>query len=428
MDIIQSFWSKPAFHENQNFKNNRKFGGWLEYKYFLMSNCLSFLTLNKYHSKVKLYTDSKGYDIFINQLGLPYHDVSLVLDELKNEDHRLWVLGKLKTIALQEKPFIHVDNDIYIWDALPVKNETDYLIAQSKHPVPKTYQDSLLEVNKHFVNVPKQLKKNVFEYENIVNIGLLGGNDISFFQNYCTKAYSFLEVNKSNLEKINIGSFNQILDEFFISCLLNERKNVCYYIDSSKESVAYDSVLRFHLVPIIDKYIHLVGFAKQNKFACQQLELRLKYEFPDAHKKVISVLQSSGLAENMDAYDSLKENRTYKAIKKLYTSELGDIKNTKIQLYDNFKLKIKKNESELNEDSYILIEKNPFSKKEIQTNLKNRDKLLFYFEEPTSINEVIENIGNDMEGLSFKEQMDIEENILDIIFEKIILLGILEFK
>src|SRR5437867_638827 len=113
MKIIQSFWSKPAFHNFQNYDNSRKFGGWLDYKSFLTSIAFSCLTLKKYNGSITLYTDDAGYDIFINQLKLPYDDVHLTLNELAEEDHRLWILGKLKAINAQSEPFLHVDNDIF---------------------------------------------------------------------------------------------------------------------------------------------------------------------------------------------------------------------------------------------------------------------------------------------------------------------------
>ena len=160
MKIIHSFWSKPSLHtQKQEFSNNRKFGGWLEYKYFLMSNCLSLLTLKRENSNVDLYTDNHGYDILIHQLGLPYGDVSLILNELENEDHRLWILGKIKVIELQEKPFIHVDNDVFTWAPFPKSNLNDHLIVQSKHPVPDIYKRALLEVQQKLKNIPPPFKE-----------------------------------------------------------------------------------------------------------------------------------------------------------------------------------------------------------------------------------------------------------------------------
>ncbi|HEY6900432.1 MAG TPA: DUF6734 family protein, partial [Puia sp.] len=136
MKILHSFWSKPAFHEQQEYENSRKFGGWLNYKYFLLSSCYSCLTARRHHKAIDLYTDSKGYDLFIDMLNLPYNDVSTSLDELTDKDHQLWVLGKLRAIEQQRSPFIHIDNDVFLWDRLPLRSDSSFLIAQGPVPMP----------------------------------------------------------------------------------------------------------------------------------------------------------------------------------------------------------------------------------------------------------------------------------------------------
>ncbi|MBF4518771.1 hypothetical protein IRZ71_20645 [Flavobacterium sp. ANB] len=424
MKIIHSFWSKPTLHkQKQEFSNNRKFGGWLEYKYFLMSNCLSLLTLKRENSNVDLYTDDHGYDILINQLGLPYGDVSLILNELENEDHRLWILGKIKVIELQEKPFIHVDNDVFTWAPFPKSNLNDHLIVQSKHPVPDIYKTALMEVQQKLKSIPSHLKKNVNEYLFNANVGIVGGNDIEFFQNWCKMAKKFLKENMNQIINLeNIGYFNQIIEEFSISCMLSERKNVTYLIDCSKDINDLDSVLRFHFIPFIDKYIHLVGIAKHNKIACNQLELRLKYEFPEYHKKVMDIMDSMDYEDSSSTYERMKSDRIFKALPKVYHYKYEEIKTIKIKLYDNFSI-----HEEGDEENFFLIEIDPFSGKEIQKILlEGTDQLMYYFTESLSINELIEIIRGDFQNINEIEFKQLEENILSMVFEEILMIGSLE--
>lgn len=424
MKIIHSFWSKPSLHkQKQEFSNNRKFGGWLEYKYFLMSNCLSLLTLKRENSNVDLYTDNHGYDILINQLGLPYGDVSLVLNELEHEDHRLWILGKIKVIELQEKPFIHVDNDVFTWAPFPKSNLNDHLIVQSKHPVPDIYKTALSEVQQKLKSIPSHLKKNVNEYLFNANVGIVGGNDIEFFQNWCEMAKIFLEKNMNQIVNLeNIGYFNQIIEEFSISCMLSERKNVTYLIDCSKDINDLDSVLRFHFIPLIDKYIHLVGIAKQNKIACNQLELRLKYEFPEYHKKVMDIMDSMDYEDSRSSYEKIKFDRIFKSLKKVYHYKYDEIKTIRIKLYDNFSIY-----EEGEEENTYLIERDPFSGKEIQkVLLEGTDQLMYYFAESISINNLIEIIKEDFKNTTEIEFKQLEENILSLVFEEILMIGSLE--
>lgn len=424
MKIIHSFWSKPSLYkQKQNFSNNRKFGGWLDYKYFLMSNCLSVLSLRREHSNVDLYTDNHGYDILINQLGLPYGDVSLILNNLENEDHRLWILGKIKVIELQEKPFIHVDNDVFTWSPFPKSNRNDHLIVQSKHPVPDIYKTALLEVQQKLKNIPPHLNKNINTYNFNANVGIVGGNDIGFFQNWCDMAKEFLKVNMDQIINLeNIGYFNQIIEEFSISCMLSERKNVTYLIDCSKDANVLDSVLRFHLVPFIDRYIHLVGLAKHSEIASNQLELRLKYEFPEYHRKVMDILHSMDYKDTTSSYEKLKSNRISSSLEKVYRSTYEEIKTLKIKLYDNFSIY-----EEESEENFYLVEMDSFLGNEIQkTLLKGTSKLMCYFTEPLSLNELIEMIKEDLQFANEFEVRQVEENIVSMVFEEVLMVSSLE--
>src|ERR1700754_1481385 len=150
MKIVQSFWSKPSFHAHQGYSNARPFGGWLNFRYFVLSTSYSCLTLRKYNKEIDLFTDSKGYSLFIDDLKLPYDYASSKLDTLENEDHRLWIRGKMMAIEAQQKPFIHVDNDVFVWEAFPNNNPAGYLTAQSIVAMSPEYKNSLNEVHTNF--------------------------------------------------------------------------------------------------------------------------------------------------------------------------------------------------------------------------------------------------------------------------------------
>src|ERR1041384_5351568 len=66
MKIIQSFWSKPSFHSMQNYTNARRFGGWLNFRYFMISTALSCLTIRKHQGNIDLVTDDNGKGLFID--------------------------------------------------------------------------------------------------------------------------------------------------------------------------------------------------------------------------------------------------------------------------------------------------------------------------------------------------------------------------
>lgn len=426
MKIVHSFWSKPSFHGNQNYENSRKFGGWLSYKYFLLSTCFSCLTLRKHHGQVDFYSDSKGEEVFIKQLDLPYSNVSTVLNELEGEDHRLWVLGKLKVIKLQTKPFIHVDNDVFIWESLPINMLSNSLLAQSKHLLPSAYKSNLKGVFDNFNHIPKCLAKVPTNSTTIANIGIIGGTNIDFFQEYCETAYKFLNENLENLPKINIGGFNQIMDEYLFTCLANELEHdVRFFINNTQcdnpNIDPYQHVLRFHLVPLIDKYIHVVGTAKQNAYACEQLELRLKYQFPEYYKRISEAIRNfyPDLMA-IDSYESIRnrERQVYKAISVISTHNIEEISKMKFQLIDDLVLLESKDEHGI---SYSARTMNLITGEESYEKLHGSDTILAYFNSPVSINELLEIFENDYGLVEQNEFQQLKENVISTVLEKFVI-------
>ncbi|MCX2485017.1 DUF6734 family protein [Pedobacter sp. MR2016-24] len=421
MKIIQSLWTKPALN-NIEYENSRMHGGWINHKYFIMSTCLSCLTAKRYYSQVELYTDQYGHNLFIDQLNLPYSYVDQNLDQLDSEDSRLWVLGKLKTIEIQCEPFIHMDNDVYIWEKLSDSNSPDFLMAQNLLPVPLPYQRSLKEINDNFKYIPNCLLNKNSNYSTLANIGVFGGNNLEFFRDYCDTAFDLLFKNRNQLELINVGRFNQILDEYLFICLVREKGlKVKYQINDKYELDPIQAVLRFNLVPFIDKYIHLIGIAKQNTLACEQLELRLKYEFPLYHQKVVEYLRNNNW-ETTDSLSSanISNENTYKLFDIIYNKSLEEILDIPIKLKQEFNLITKKGEGK---SSKIFLQKNDshddvlFSRE-----LAGINEIMLHFTSPISMNDLIEGLdkgSKDFEYLKFK--------LIDIVSESIITENILEF-
>lgn len=352
MRVIQSFWSKPAFHSVQNYSNARKFGGWLNFKYFLISAAYSCLTLKKHNKKIYLYTDTQGSELMGDLLDLPYNDISLSLNDLESEDHRLWIRGKMHVIEQQSEPFIHVDNDIYMWEPLPSPKK---FIVQSRFPIWAEYKLSLNEILANFDYIPECLQERPTEKTMVANVGLIGGYDIEFFQRFCEYSRNLLERNRKFLPIINIGGFNQMMEEYlFTSMLRHESRDVFYLMESFKSSFP-PSHLNFSLVPIVYRYIHLIGNQKQSPFACEQLELRLKYEFPEKYKRVLKVIQDLEVKDEDVKFSSERQQRLLRSLQVFYNSSLDDIRKMKIRLRTNTEI-IKIADYLLPQDQYAVRE------------------------------------------------------------------------
>ena len=85
-----------------------------------MSWALSCLQLNKFYNNVELITDSRGKELLIDKLKLPYKNVRIELDNLNFDcSPQLWVTNKIYSYTLHNEPFLNVDGDVYIFQPFP---------------------------------------------------------------------------------------------------------------------------------------------------------------------------------------------------------------------------------------------------------------------------------------------------------------------
>ena len=82
MRIVQTFWTAGQDPLKHSF-------GWSHPQYNLMSWALSCLSLREHYDDVELYTDSAGYHILIEVLGLPYTKTHVVFDDFKCMPHHI---------------------------------------------------------------------------------------------------------------------------------------------------------------------------------------------------------------------------------------------------------------------------------------------------------------------------------------------------
>lgn len=296
MKIIQSFWTKPTFKNNKINSTDRNKGGWLSKKHNYMSWALSCLQLRKFYEKVELVTDEKGYDILINKLKLPYTNVSVVLDELNHYHPDLWAVGKLHAYRIQTEPFIHIDSDIYIYKPFPLSLEKASLIVQNFEKGFFFYDKVFNELKEAFDYVPQALHDSIEKNNKIisVNAGLFGGNDIAFFQEYTQSAFEFIDKNIPHLEKIDIGMFNTVYEQFLFNALA-EKSNKIISPFISDINPSFDGIANFTQVPNTVSFIHTVGFYKGLPTINEILEHRLLTDFPEYYYEIINLLRTKQL-------------------------------------------------------------------------------------------------------------------------------------
>lgn len=77
------------------------------------------------------------------------------------------------------------------------------------------------------------------------------------------------------------------MNNFFY--LLTKREKIIISPLLKKVSKDFAKLTKFITTPIINNYVHLIGFTKRNPILSDQMELRLKYKFPKMYNHINSL-------------------------------------------------------------------------------------------------------------------------------------------
>lgn len=289
MKIVQSFWSKPALNPddiNDGALKRGTTGGWLDVKSYYRSWALSCLRFKQYYDAVELVTDTRGKEILIDLLGLPYTFVRTDLDCLANQPTDLWAFGKIYAYSLQKEPFMHVDSDIYIWKRLTQLDGASLIVQNLER---HTYFNEILKkYYAVFPFFPDCLRNQVNSNESVwaVNAGIMGGTNYTFINQYAQQAIEFITKNQEFLSRIPLVEFNLIFEQilfFYLTQRLSEPVTSLFDETISQ----YDRwIVNFDDVPNGTKYIHAVGPYKRDPAITSWVEHCLLADFPEYHNRI----------------------------------------------------------------------------------------------------------------------------------------------
>ena len=285
MRIVQSTW----FPDPANIA-----GRWIDVKFALFNLALSYHTLEKIYPEVILYTDETGYKLLVEQLGLGYNEVFVNLaNPLENIDNTIcldtyWVLRKLYTYSIQEKPFIHVDNDVYLFKAFDSKLTEATLWAQNIE-TNIYYTETLITIQNKFIYVPNWLKAISEKNCCAVNAGILGGEDCAFFKNLYNEVIAFIQRNNDCLHLVSVDDMNIFLEQCMFKCYADYLNLACaYHFDYIYTADMSYNAYKLHDTPTLTNYIHVMN-CKSNDTVCEAVAKTLYYENQDLYFKCIEI-------------------------------------------------------------------------------------------------------------------------------------------
>jgi hypothetical protein len=112
MNIIMSLWTKPCVDGKKH--------GFNSIEAMMESLILSANVAKKNYPELHFYTDELGYEWITPYLDqLPFTKIEVCLDDFNWVPETYWSFVKMCVYSLQKEPFIHIDNDVFLWDKIP---------------------------------------------------------------------------------------------------------------------------------------------------------------------------------------------------------------------------------------------------------------------------------------------------------------------
>lgn len=290
MKIVHSYWSKPFVSRNEQ-AGGAYAGGWCDKTFFYMSWALSCLSLKSLYGEVELYTDRPGKELLIDKLGLPYSKVVLALEDLDGYPAELWALGKIYTYRLQKEPFIHADNDVFIWRRFPQRLEKARLLAQHKEVNYPLNVQVISDILQKADYLPPEIRTSQNRTDE-ANAGIIGGCDVDFFNHYASGAFAFVDRNLGALDRFRFkGFFNTVFEQYYYVCLADSLGIPVEYAFENVDA-RFTEMGRFEQLPIRSYYIHSLAFYKTLFNTGECISYHLWHRFPAYYFKIINLIKN----------------------------------------------------------------------------------------------------------------------------------------
>jgi len=268
------------FNPQSSFDNKC---GFTTFPDFLHTTALSAWCASQHFKEVEMVSDDWGLDMF-KAIGLPVTTYSNALNSMNDISRFFWAYGKLIAYNIQDKPFVHLDNDVFLWDPLPDRILNAELCFQSTEPFKLAgygYYKLLKRPWRAAKVRPAKIVKNpVMDFA--YNCGICGGHNLDFFQEWieCSQQYIFAPENQGLFFKdfahllIHQNLFHE---QYFAASLIKMHKM------RDRVEVIHEDAIK---IPDVQKYTHLWGTTKKDFGMQRRVNMRLQIEAPELHARI----------------------------------------------------------------------------------------------------------------------------------------------
>ncbi|MEJ2007580.1 MAG: hypothetical protein P8Z30_05375 [Acidobacteriota bacterium] len=301
MRAVWSFWSRPFYAYYGRI--------WAKPLHHLLAWGLSVSAASRYYPDTVLVTDRAGKRLLVDQLGLSFAYVSTELERLEKVDPGWWALGKLVAYSLQDRPFIHLDTDVFLWKSLPRHLAESPVFAQypegfyENGPYYRP-QDIEWAFSQEAMKLPKEWvwARTTRSHFPAANCGILGGSDAAFLRYFARTAIDLIMKPRNAKAWARLPDkrcYNIVIEQFFLSaCLEYHRYN---------PASPYQGVRMDHLFACWEHafdpnhaarigFTHLVAGAKSHPTVGMRIEQRARRQDPSFYNRCERLLARSDVS------------------------------------------------------------------------------------------------------------------------------------
>ncbi|HEY1938453.1 MAG TPA: DUF6734 family protein [Candidatus Angelobacter sp.] len=283
MRAVWSFWSRP--YETQKGRP------WRKPLHFFLAWGLSLSLARRHCPDTVLVTDESGKQLLIDALGLQFASVSTELECLHQCDPEWWALGKLIAYSIQNGPFVHLDNDVFLWKPLPQELLQAPVFAQCPEYFLRNSDRSSRDIEAAFAASKSTLpvewewaaSRNDFFFRE-ENCGIVGGCRVDFLRHYAqTAAHLVMQPQYAPAWSHLPAKSNMAVEQFFLSACLDFHRHhprspfrgvhIHYLFRSWDDAVNPNCATRAG-------FTHLLGDSKCDPAVGRRLEERVKRDDP----------------------------------------------------------------------------------------------------------------------------------------------------
>jgi len=257
-----SLWTKPC--------TDKKVHGFNSVEAMIESLILSANVANKHYSEIHFYTDQLGYEWITPYLDqLPFTKIEICLDDLNWVPDVYWSFIKVYVYSLQKEPFIHIDNDVFLWDSIPefiLKNKD--FVFQETEPMTWSEYDFYykgLKIYSHAIH------KDLNIQDHAVNCGVfaaLTDSALMLLKDY----YKYGEYFVKNAD-LKPGIDDEDIHKRWLASVIIEQVYIYTLIIQNK--LKWDTILSEDRSSYRMRYSHMVAHSKRQEIVERKIKERV---------------------------------------------------------------------------------------------------------------------------------------------------------